>query len=418
MSAKGGHRDFLKEVTFAGSSLYQAFNENRDNLGSGGADALSKVYDNIDFVNQNEYKLSPRAAMIGALGVSGIADLDYYQSLRDQGYTYPDSPEIRYDGKITPSSIAKSIGNFGIDLYNRLSMEQEYVDRGDKGKSYEITNPDEMLEKFEGGDIIDSMFSVYPSVKTDYTLVKTPWSKEKGEYYKELGAGFYSDREYDRVQNLDIPPSLFREGITPASIKTYWNEEKQDFVEVYDYDSPEFTNVVDGDGGDPPSGGDNIGIVPPPITVKKTPPPIRVKKKPAPIKVKKKTPKPDYQTEGPSFSFTPVFRGDIQQTAYRGRGTTDALSGVSMDFMNPDGTMSRMTTNLSDVPEYITKDPYFERLLKTANEKYFQLEREKGSEGTQQAVKTPEAQMIGRIISGDITIDEAKRQGRYTYASF
>jgi len=156
------------------------------------------------------------------------------------------------------------------------------------------------------------------------------------------------------------------------------------------------------------------------------PPPVRVKKKTQPASVKKKNPptsktvppKPNYQTERPGFSFTPVFRGDIQQSAYRGRGTTDALSGVSMDFMNPDGTMRRVTTDLSDVPDYITKDPYFERLLNTANEKYFQLEREKGSVGGQQAVKTPEAQMIGRILSGDITIDEAKRQGKYTYASF
>jgi len=274
-----------------------------------------------------------------------------------------------------------------------------------------------MIEEFEGGDIIDSMFSVYPNVKTDHTKVETPWSKEKGQYYKDLGEGFYEDREYDRVQNFDIPPSLFREGVTPASIKTYWNEDKQDFIEVYDYDSPEFRKIGGGRGGNIPSDKDDIGTVPPPVRVKKKTQPASVKKKNPPTS-KTVPPKPNYQTERPGFSFTPVFRGDIQQSAYRGRGTTDALSGVSMDFMNPDGTMRRVTTDLSDVPDYITKDPYFERLLNTANEKYFQLEREKGSVGGQQAVKTPEAQMIGRILSGDITIDEAKRQGKYTYASF
>lgn len=420
---EGDHRTFLKAVDGAGYNLYEAFEKERTFRQSRGFKpiddaAVSEIYDNIDFLDQNEYKLSPRARMIGALGVSGIADLDYYQSLSDQGYTYPDSPEIRYDGKITPSSIAKSIGNFGIDLYNRLNMDFETVDRGDKGTSRELVNPHEMIEEFEGGDIIDSMFSVYPNVKTEHTKVETPWSKEKGQYYKDLGEGFYEDREYDRVQNFDIPPSLFREGITPASIKTYWNEDKQDFIEVYDYDSPEFKKVGGGGGdGNIPSDRDDIGTVPPPVKVKKKVPPVSVKKK-NPPPVKKIPPKPNYQTEGPGFSFTPVFRGDIQQSAYRGRGTTDALSGVSMDFINPDGTMSRMTTDLSDVPDYITKDPYFERLLNTANEKYFQLEREKGSAGTQQAVKTPEAQMIGRILSGDITIDEAKRQGKYTYASF
>tara|TARA_R100000278_G_scaffold36139_2_gene32540 strand:+ start:212 stop:1918 length:1707 start_codon:yes stop_codon:yes gene_type:complete len=419
---EGDHRAFLKAVDGAGYNLYEAFEKERDFRQSRGFKpiddaAVSEVYDNIDFVNQNEYKGSPRARMIGALGVSGIADLDYYQSLSDQGYTYPDSPDIRYDGKITPSSIAKSIGNFGIDLYNRLNMDFETVDRGDKGTSRELVNPHEMIEEFEGGDIIDSMFSVYPNVKTEHTKVETPWSKEKGQYYRDLGEGFYEDREYDRVQNFDIPPSLFREGITPASIKTYWNEDKQDFIEVYDYDSPEFRKAGGVRGGNIPSDGDDIGTVPTPVRVKKKTQPVRLKKKILPT-AKRVPPKPNYQTEGPGFSFTPVFRGDIQQSAYRGRGTTDALSGVSMDFVNPDGTIRRMTTDLSDVPDYITKDPYFERLLNTANEKYFQLEREKGSEGTQQAVKTPEAQMIGRILSGDITIDEAKRQGKYTYASF
>lgn len=430
---EGDHRTFLKAVDGAGYNLYEAFEKERTFRQSRGFKpiddaAVSEIYDNIDFLDQNEYKLSPRARMIGALGVSGIADLDYYQSLSDQGYTYPDSPEIRYDGKITPSSIAKSIGNFGIDLYNRLNMDFETVDRGDKGTSRELVNPHEMIEEFEGGDIIDSMFSVYPNVKTEHTKVETPWSKEKGQYYKDLGEGFYEDREYDRVQNFDIPPSLFREGITPASIKTYWNEDKKDFIEVYDYDSPEMTSARDRfENPDAPrsnwdmdavlqqeyetvSRNPNSGVRP----VKTVSERVRPKKRVPPPP----PPPPDYQVEGPGFSFTPVFRGDIQQSAYRGRGTTDALSGVSMDFMNPDGTMSRMTTDLSDVPDYITKDPYFERLLNTANEKYFQLEREKGSVGTQQAVKTPEAQMIGRILSGDITIDEAKRQAGYTYASF
>lgn len=411
---EGDHRTFLKAVDSAAPDLYRAFEAERDFRQSRGFKpiddaAVSEVYDNIDFVNQNEYKGSPRARMIGALGVSGIADLDYYQSLSDQGYTYPDSPEIRYDGKITPSSIAKNIGNFGIDLYNRFNMKQDYVDKGDKGKSWEITNPDEMVEKFEGGDIIDSMFSVYPNVKTDHTKVETPWSKEKGQYYKDLGKGFYEDREYDRVQNFDIPPSLFREGVTPASIKTFWNEDKKDFVEVYDYDSPEFREGV------------------PPPKEKETPPPVRVKKVPPPVRVKKTPPPPtrsDYSVPESGFSFTPMFGGNIQQSGVRGlyddlrTGTSGALTGVFMDFKNPDGTMDRIKTRLEDVPEYITKDPYFERLLDRANSKYFNMERESGAQGVWESVKTPEAQMIGRILSGDITIDEAKRQAMYTQASF
>ncbi len=397
--------DFLEAARNAGLPFMHLTDESKGHLYPEGEEALAEAHENIDFLDQNEYKLSPRAAMIGALGVSGIADLDYYQSLSDQGYTYPDSPEIRYDGKITPSSVAKSIGNFGIDLYNRFNMKQDYVDKGDKGKSWEITNPDEMVEKFEGGDIIDSMFSVYPNVKTDHTKVETPWSKEKGQYYKDLGKGFYEDREYDRVQNFDIPPSLFREGVTPASIKTYWNEDKKDFIEVYDYDNPEFKKGIP-----PPR---EKKIPPPPVRVKKTPPPpVRVKKIPPP------PPRPDYSVPESGFSFTPMFGGDIQESGLSGTAPTGALTGVFMDFKNPDGTMDRIKTRLEDVPEYITKDPYFERLLDRANSKYFNMERKSGAEGAVESMKTPEAQMIGRILSGDITIDEAKRQAMYTQASF
>lgn len=420
-TAKGGHRDFLKEVTMAGSSLYQAFNENRDNLSNEGLNALSGVYDNIDTVNQSIYRGSPRAAMIGALGVSGLSKTGYLQSLINSGYSYPDSPPLRYKGEISAEGIMKDIGNLGIRLWNNLNREYETEDMGDKGLRTRVANEDQLIEEFENGSVVKSIFSAYPSIFTEHNLIETPWSREKGQYYKDLGEGFYSDREEDRIQNLDIPPSLFREGITPSSVKTYWNEDKKDFIEVYDYDNPDM--ITSRNEFENPDGGGSGGIPPstPRInktTVVRTPPPgarvVRTTPPPPPAP----PPPPSYETDYPGFSFSPVFRGDIQQSAYRGRGTTDALTGASMDFMNPDGTMDRMTTDLSDVPDYITKDPYFENLLEVANEKYFNLERAQGAEGTQQAAKTPEAQMIARILSGDITIDEAKRQAGYTYASF
>ena len=118
------------------------------------------------------------------------------------------------------------------------------------------------------------------------------------------------------------------------------------------------------------------------------------------------------------LEFRPMFGGDISQTGFRGRGTTGALTGAFADVRNPDGTMDRVKTQLSDVPEYITKDPYFTRLLDTANEKYFNLERAKGSIGGAEAAKTPEARLIARILNGDITLEEAKKEANFQQASF
>lgn len=163
----------------------------------------------------------------------------------------------------------------------------------------------------------------------------------------------------------------------------------------------------------------------PPEKQEETPPrpprPIKTgEKKPSPTQKKeeRKDDPADFSSGKSSLSFTPMFEGNIQQTGFRGEGTSGALTGVFVDVKNPDGTMDRVKTRLDDVPEYITKDPYFERLLEVANKKYFELEREKGVSGGIQAGKSPEAQMIARILSGDITIEEAKRQANYQRQSF
>ena len=118
------------------------------------------------------------------------------------------------------------------------------------------------------------------------------------------------------------------------------------------------------------------------------------------------------------LEFRPMFGGNISQTGFRGPGTTGALTGAFADVRNPDGTMDRVKTQLSDMPEYITKDPYFTRLLDTANKKYFNLERAKGSIGGAEAAKTPEAKLIARILNGDITLEQAKKEANFQQASF
>lgn len=119
-----------------------------------------------------------------------------------------------------------------------------------------------------------------------------------------------------------------------------------------------------------------------------------------------------------NLEFRPMFGGNIQQAGPRGAGTTGALTGAFADVRNPDGTMDRVKTQLSDMPEYITKDPYFTRLLDTANKKYFNLERAKGSIGGAEAAKTPEAKLIARILNGDITLEQAKKEANFQQASF
>jgi hypothetical protein len=144
---------------------------------------------------------------------------------------------------------------------------------------------------------------------------------------------------------------------------------------------------------------------------------------PKPVKKEERKEEPkddpaDFSGGKPAYEFMPTFDGNIQQTGARGEGTSGALSGVAMYFKGEDGRMQKVNTRLDDVPEYITKDPYFEQLLKKANRNYFELEREGGASKAMQAGKSPEAQMIGRILSGDITIEEAKRQANYQRQSF
>jgi hypothetical protein len=118
------------------------------------------------------------------------------------------------------------------------------------------------------------------------------------------------------------------------------------------------------------------------------------------------------------IEFSPLFEGNISQTNFTGPGTTGALTGAWADIVNPDGTMDRVKTRLSDLPEYITKDPYFSRLVDTANKRYFNMERARGSIGSNEATKTPEAELIARILNGDITLEEAKKQANFQSAAF
>lgn len=118
------------------------------------------------------------------------------------------------------------------------------------------------------------------------------------------------------------------------------------------------------------------------------------------------------------LEFRPMFGGNISQTGFRGPGTTGALTGAFADVRNPDGSMDRVKTQLSDMPEYITKDSYFTQLLDTANKKYFNLERAKGVTGAAEAAKTPEAKLIARILNGDITLEQAKKEANFQQASF
>lgn len=154
-----------------------------------------------------------------------------------------------------------------------------------------------------------------------------------------------------------------------------------------------------------------------PTVIKKEVPPPTLRDKPVEEKEVPEFPA-DFSGGKSAYEFSPTFDGNIQQVGARGAGTSGALSGVRMDFKDADGRMQVMRTRLEDVPEYITKDPYFERLLNKVNRNYFELERAGGSAKASQARKTPEAQMIGRILSGDITIEEAKRQANYQSQSF
>ena len=105
-----------------------------------------------------------------------------------------------------------------------------------------------------------------------------------------------------------------------------------------------------------------------------------------------------------SLEVNPRFGGNVQSMGFRGKGTSGGLKGTTESYTNDDGTLDTRHSSVSDLPEYISQDPYFKELLEAANKKYFEQERATGrSEGS------PEADMIAKIMSGEILFENAKR---------
>jgi len=187
-----------------------------------------------------------------ALALAGGADLEKIEQLENEGYEFGQQA-IRYRADIG-RGLAR-LGNIGVDIFNRLTSDTQTVDMGDRGVQT-ITN--DSIDRFDVPEGKIGEVQLYPNVKP-YTRSR-PFEREKTNFYEDQGDGFYTDREMDRVVNEDVPPSLFREGITPANKVTYWNPALKDLVDVYLYDSPEMKKAagteepqreeVKGQGGD------------------------------------------------------------------------------------------------------------------------------------------------------------------------
>jgi len=171
-----------------------------------------------------------------ALALAGGADLEKIEQLENEGYEFGQQA-VRYRTDLS-RGLAK-LGNIGVDIFNRLTSDTQTVDMGDRGVQT-ITN--DSVERFDVPEGRIGEVQLYPNVKP-YTTSR-PFEREQTKFYEDQGGGFYTDREMDRVVNEEVPPSLFREGITPANKVTYWNPALKDLVDVYLYDSPEMKKAA------------------------------------------------------------------------------------------------------------------------------------------------------------------------------
>jgi len=194
---------------------------------------VSKAVDDYITVSRGvEYDTqAPRA-----LALAGGADIEKIEQLENEGYEFGQQA-IRYRTDLS-RGLAK-IGNIGVDLFNMLTSDTQTVDMGDRGVQT-ITN--DSVERFDVPEGRIGEVQLYPNVKP-YTRSR-PFEREQTNFYEDQGDGFYTDREMDRVVNEEVPPSLFREGITPANRVAYWNPALKDLVDVYLYDSPEMKKAA------------------------------------------------------------------------------------------------------------------------------------------------------------------------------
>ena len=131
----------------------------------------------------------------------------------------------------------------------------------------------------------------------------------------------------------------------------------------------------------------------------------------------KPDPEVDYTMPG-GIQSRPNFKRGIAQSGARGQGTTGDLAGAGFDLVDDKGMLlERGQTKMEDLPDYMTQDPTFQKLVEEANSTKYRQDIGR-AEGRFSNPGGQAAQDLADIMNGVITLEEYKRRKNIESASF
>lgn len=130
----------------------------------------------------------------------------------------------------------------------------------------------------------------------------------------------------------------------------------------------------------------------------------------------KPDPEVDYTMPG-GIQSRPNFKRGIAQSGARGQGTTGDLAGAQFDLVDDKGMLlERGQTKMEDLPDYITQDPTFKKLVEEANSTKYRQDTGR-AEGRFSNPGGQAAKDLADIMNGVITLEEYKRRKNIESAS-
>lgn len=214
--------------------------------------------------NPNRFYASMVTADPGSLDFDEIKDL-YTQGYGLGSFGTSDDSAFYGTGASLLDNVSAGITNFGIGLGNLFETRPgvEVVDRGDLGQQI-VRTPGTMREYVQPtGSKVTTFDNIYPTQALDTRVSKVHFDPITDQR-EVLPGRFYLDREAagtGAVRRDDLVKTLFHRDIVPNRKLQFYNEELDDIVEIYAYDSPEMMELVGGgsslfEGGGGGGGGD------------------------------------------------------------------------------------------------------------------------------------------------------------------
>ena len=204
--------------------------------------------DRVSGNNPNQFYASLVTADPGSL------DFDEIKDLYTRGYSLGSSGSYEESafygtGASLLDNVSAGITNFGIGLGNLFETRpgMEVVDRGDLGREV-VRTPGTMREYVQPtGSKVTKFDNIYPTHALDTRVSKVHFDPITDQ--RELLPGrFYLDREAagtGAVRRDDLVKTLFHRDIVPSRKLQFYNEELDDIVEIYAYESPFVKELFD-----------------------------------------------------------------------------------------------------------------------------------------------------------------------------